>query len=484
MEYKKLRGLALVAVIYCLAPSCQNNNSQEEEDVARKYCSSCHLFPEASLLDKKTWISGVLPAMRKQLGISSTVHGVSFNGAITEAEWNKINNYYLKNAPDSMTARPFEGFEYLRNFNPETIRIINQNPIVTLLHADNTRNLLYVGTRISTLYVLDNKLQVKDSFHLPSPPSQLLIKDKLYLLLMGLMDPNDQTMGQLITIDKKDGTDVLIDSLRRPVYFEHADLNMDGRQDFIICSFGNTLGDLSIFEKLKSGGYKKHILSNEPGARKVILSDYDSDGSLDILALLTQGDEKIVLLKNLGNFKFTSDTLLRFPPVYGSSYIEVHDFNNDGHFDILYTNGDNADFSPILKPYHGIRIFLNDGMNKFSEKVFFSMYGASQTIAFDFDNDGDLDIAAIGFFSDHGEQSTNGFLYLENTGDDYLPGIIPLAESGRWIVMESSDLDGDGDLDIVLGALAFHSHVPDGIYASWLQDKVSLLVLRNQSVSK
>ena len=45
--------------------------------------------------------------------------------------------------------------------------------------------------------------------------------------------------------------------------------------------------------------------------------------------------------------ELSSQELLRFQPVYGSSYFEFADFNKDGHKDILYTCGDNADFSPM-----------------------------------------------------------------------------------------------------------------------------------------
>src|SRR6185312_14919968 len=37
--------------------------------LALKYCTLCHLFPEPSLLDKKTWINNVLPNMGLRLGI-------------------------------------------------------------------------------------------------------------------------------------------------------------------------------------------------------------------------------------------------------------------------------------------------------------------------------------------------------------------------------------------------------------------------------
>lgn len=54
----------------------------------------------------------------------------------------------------------------------------------------------------------------------------------------------------------------------------------------------------------------------------------------------------------------------------------------------------------ILKPYHGIRIFQQNSEGNFIQSWFFPIYGASQAAAFDFDQDGDLDIAAISFFAD------------------------------------------------------------------------------------
>lgn len=49
----------------------------------------------------------------------------------------------------------------------------------------------------------------------------------------------------------------------------------------------------------------------------------------------------------------------------------MHDFNGDGKLDIVYVNGDNFDYSRVLKPYHGIRILENDGKNNFHERYFF-----------------------------------------------------------------------------------------------------------------
>jgi len=211
-----------------------------------------------------------------------------------------------------------------------------------------------------------------------------------------------------------------------------------------------------------------------------VIKDLDGDGLSDITVLMTQGDERVVLLSNQGQFSFRQTTLLRFPPVYGSSYFDLKDFNKDGHLDILYTNGDNADFSPVLKPYHGVRLFLNDGKNHFTASWFHPMHGASQARAVDFDKDGDLDIAAISFFPDLRTHPEQGFLYFENTGKGFTAYTTPLAAAGRWITMEEADVDKDGDCDLILGALDFGHGTPPELYERWMRDKTSILLLRNK----
>jgi len=94
--------------------------------------------------------------------------------------------------------------------------------------------------------------------------------------------------------------------------------------------------------------------------------------------------------------------------------------NGDRHLDIVCTNGDNADCSVITKPYHGIRIYLNDGDFTFKQVWFYPMPGASQALARDFDQDGDMGLAAISFFpllDDTKRKPAQVFVYLENKGN-------------------------------------------------------------------
>ncbi len=88
------------------------------------------------------------------------------------------------------------------------------------------------------------------------------------------------------------------------------------------------------------------------------------------MVLFAQADEGISIFYQEEN-GFQEKRVLRFPSIYGSNDFELLDFNGDGYKDIILSNGDNGDKSNVLKPYHGIRIFLNDGTYNFSEKYFF-----------------------------------------------------------------------------------------------------------------
>ncbi len=165
-----------------------------------------------------------------------------------------------------------------------------------------------------------------------------------------------------------------------------------------------------------------------------------------------QAAESIMLFYNKGDGNFEEKIVLQFPPVYGLSYFELADFNKDGYWDILLTNGDNWDDSGNRKSYHGVRIFLNDRKNNFKEAFFNTVFGANKAMAHDFDGDGDLDIAAICFY-DYPFDTMEGFVYFENLGDmKFSKLMIKEAALGKWLTMELADLDRDGDKDIILGS--------------------------------
>jgi hypothetical protein len=472
--------------------SCESQ-VEKEHRLAHTYCSSCHLFPEPALLDKGTWEADVLPQMALRMGVDlsllsdvphedldEVMKTIPDKPMVTEEEWRLISQYFIKNAPDQIETRPLTDLPEQSQFDvlPHSLR---GNQFITLVKFDSAYNKLFVGNRFARLYALDENLTVSDSFQLDSPPSDMMFqRDTPLVLTMGIMDPNDQTVGNLsrLSISGRNGQ-VLLDSLKRPVHIAMDDLDHNGETDYVISCFGNYTGYLLAIEK-KGDQLLKHIVHNLPGTRKVEIKDFNNDGLNDIIALITQGDEQLTVFINEGNFKFTPQRLLRFSPVYGSSYFEIADMNSDGHTDIIYTNGDNADYSMILKPYHGIRIFLNDGKDQYNESWFHPMHGASKTVVRDFDQDDDMDIAAISFFPDFQDHPEQSFLYFNNENGKLQPQITPLGSAARWLIMEAADIDRDQDDDLVLGALNFPGDVPQSLIQKWKKNSTALLIFRNQ----
>jgi hypothetical protein len=229
------------------------------------------------------------------------------------------------------------------------------------------------------------------------------------------------------------------------------------------------------------------VLADRPGAIRAEVRDMNHDGRPDIVALMGQAREGVYLFLNQGSFRtgttFTPVTLVEQHPAFGYSYFQLIDFDNDGDLDLLTTNGDNGESFAPPKPYHGIRIYLNDGQNHFAERWFFPLHGAYAARAVDFDLDGDLDIAAISYFPDYSAPGEPSFVYLENRGNfNFKASTIPEHADGRWITMDAGDVDGDGDADIVLGSLVLGPPgipIPTAIRERWNSNAPAILFLEN-----
>ncbi|WP_229374584.1 FG-GAP repeat domain-containing protein [Fibrella rubiginis] len=472
---------------------------QTGEELANVYCASCHQFPDPGLLDKKTWQTGVLPRMALRLGfITDTLNlgkhqaqleeqarGVQLGylpaqPVLSVADWKKIVAYYAETAPDSLPHTPAPVVGALPLFTPRspTDSLLS---LTTFLHIDPATQTLSVGTSRGDLFKFDSHLNRRDSLHFSSAISDVKSwqgNGKMGYLLMGIMTPNDKKAGSLQEFGR---SNPLIDSLYRPVQVSVGDLNHDGQTDLVVCEYGHNVGQLSAFFRA-GNGYRKTVIDPAPGARQAIIRDLNADGWADMLVLFAQGDEQVTLFTNQHDGTFQKKTLLRFPPVYGSSYLELADINGDGQPDLICTNGDNADYSQIVKPYHGIRVYLNDGKFGFKQAYFYPMPGAGQVLARDFDNDGDLDLAAISAFPDFSKNKPQVFVYLENKGKlTFTPRSFASADAGRWLVMTAGDLDHDGDEDIALGAyVRTLSPTPAAWNTRWQTTKAGLLVLNNQ----
>ncbi|MEX0895163.1 MAG: VCBS repeat-containing protein, partial [Balneolaceae bacterium] len=151
------------------------------------------------------------------------------------------------------------------------------------------------------------------------------------------------------------------------------------------------------------------------------------------------------------------------------------------HLDILYTNGDNADFSKVYKPYHGVSVYLNDGNDSFTQEWFYPVNGAYRAVARDFNKNGRLDIAVISYFADYIRSPEEGFLFFKNDGGlEFTPYHHPAAKAGRWLTMDVADWTGDGYEDIVLGSFPFGPSLASSPFRLNWEDSPHFLLLENK----
>ncbi|MBO0947173.1 FG-GAP repeat domain-containing protein [Fibrella forsythiae] len=481
------------------------------KQLATAYCGNCHLLPDPSLLPKSIWKNKVLPQMALRLGFSidsispfvtvadpDEINRILQSGVFAGSQllhtddWNKLVQYYVDRAPVNPLPAPAKpavevGLPlFTLRTSPQRI-----HASTTLLRYDQAAKRILVGTEKGKVYMLDNALRVIDSTLVGSAPTDIrpTADGSYYLLTSGDMEPNDLLKGkwQPISFRGHPGTLTtpstmpVVDQLGRPVAAAVGDLTQDGQEDIVICQFGNYSGELTWFER-RGSSYFPHMLDPVPGARRAIIHDVNQDGRPDIVALLSQGNEQIAVYYNDGGGKFTKDILLQFPSVYGSSYFDLVDMDKDGDLDILYTNGDNGDKSYSLKAYHGVRVFLNDGRFTFKQSLFYPLYGATQAIARDFDQDGDVDIAAISFFPNYDTKPVEAFVFLENQGAMHMKAkTFPHPEQGHWLVMEAADVDQDGDDDLLLGSFSRAiTPTPQTLSKKWFTDGKGIVLLENQ----
>jgi len=477
--------IAIMLTVACRQGKTYNKNSTHQgvsdesirtgEVLANQYCQSCHLLPSPSLLSAATWENGVLPNMGPRLGIfeykykkyPSSVNDVHVGRSfyppqpmVTPQQWQSIFDFYTSLAPDTLSPRSKDAavFDVATFFQPIAPTVKYYSPATGFIQEDTaTHSFMLADILKRTCYRYNNKLQLVDSFLRNNIVTDMqFAQDSVVACNIGVFTPLNVPTGSLVGYNTRHknslgrNANTIVDTLLRPVSFVPADINNDGKQDYVICNFGYVKGALVWAENKGNGQYETHTIKPVPGAIKAYITDDNHDGLPDIWTLFAQGDEGISLFINKGNGNFEEKRVLRFPPSYGSSYFEFDDFNKDGHPDILYTCGDNADFSPELKPYHGVYIFMNDGHDNFKQSYFYHIDGCYKAMARDFAGNGKLDIAAIAYFADFGRDA--GFVYLKNNGSlNYIPYTVPGCDKGRWITMDVNDVDGDGKLDILLG---------------------------------
>ncbi|WP_439559703.1 FG-GAP-like repeat-containing protein [Dyadobacter sp.] len=499
LPFSRIRvvGLGLSALTIFFA-ACQSSGEkkrvEEGGELANVYCANCHQLPDPGLLDKATWRNAVLPAMAEKLGIEvleGNMYLHSKSSALSSPDWQKILAFYETLAPDTLAQIAQKQPEMITDELFSVRKPAEDSALAStmLIRIDTVTKSIFSGTAMEPeLFSYDGKLSKSLLGKLPSPPVDLHLSSKdgaaNLLTCMGGMSASDETKGQVILLDKRAGPkpNFLSKGLTRPIETRPVDSNLDGLIDYTICAFGHNQGGLYLLKQLSDGNFTKQTIREIPGATCTYIRDINKDGWPDIVALFAHGDEGIWLFTNDRKGGFTEKNILRSPPAYGSSSFQLADVNQDGLEDIIYTAGDNSDYSRILKPYHGLYIFTNTGNFTFKQTFFYPINGCTKAVAADFNRDGKLEIATIAFFADLNKPYEKFLIFSQDKkGGAFTPKRLPIDQLGRWICMDAGDWDSDGDIDIALGNFSRGFLNQDRVQTDW-NTRLPFIILENKSI--
>ncbi len=229
------------------------------------------------------------------------------------------------------------------------------------------------------------------------------------------------------------------------------DVNNDGRSDLWLTRTNSN--DL-LLTKNADGSYTKTLFTDytQGGLPGGSWADYDNDGYLDLLANTSLGagtaSDKY-LFHNEGDGTFTRITEGELVTDFGATRdAQWADYDNDGDQDVIVLN---VGTSPSAQS--NSRLYKNNGDGTFTRvlgSVFETILSPDRTASWgDYDNDGDLDIFIGSQTTSTNPQFINR-LYKNNgdgTFSEFVGSVV--AEGGLGTFGSAwADVDNDGDLDL------------------------------------
>ncbi len=247
-----------------------------------------------------------------------------------------------------------------------------------------------------------------------------------------------------------------------------ADLDGDGVEELFI---GGAKGKPAALFTYSKGGFvrvpiaeiERDSISEDTDA---VFFDADNDGDLDLYVCSggrafskSSSALKDRLYLNAGDFNFSRSSGLVFPDYFSSSSVSVIDFDEDGDLDLLVTER----FHPFRygTPVNAY-LMQNDGRGSFQDvgnEKLMTLKGTSMMTdskVGDLDGDGDLDLVVATDWDNVKILINQDGKFVEKT-EEYGLG----HSKGWWKTVELIDVDKDGDLDILAGNHGLNSFFRD-----------------------
>lgn len=285
----------------------------------------------------------------------------------------------------------------------------------------------------------------------------------ILIAVLGMLFPNNDKIGSVVILENTGSGFVphtILEKVARVSDVRAGDLDNDGDKDLAVAQFGYDDGETRWMENKGKWQFESHILQNLSGPINVEINDYDGDGDPDIASLASQEWEEVWCFVNDGKGNFTPKLLWGSSNEdFGSSGIYTSDLDNDGDYDLLYTNGDAFDYiPPAPRPWHGVNWLENKGNLNFEYHRIGDFAGAYNARPVDIDKDGDNDIFVVSGFNLWEKPESRSFIWFENTGKmQFIRHDISSAPT-HLLTLEPADFNNDGQIDFVTGGM--HAYPP------------------------
>ncbi|MEM9291281.1 MAG: FG-GAP-like repeat-containing protein [Acidobacteriota bacterium] len=224
------------------------------------------------------------------------------------------------------------------------------------------------------------------------------------------------------------------------IALEAVDYDIEGDLDLILAGGAKAPKVLrnSLEDALAQVGARVLPSVDASGVTSVVASDLDRDGDLD---LLLGGSDGLILLDNLRQGRFediSSEVGLGGNAV---TAVATADLNNDGYPEILVADGSGISLRQRAAAKAGDRAAFGAPQRLGSGAGTGVGAGATEIQAADLDNDGRLDLLAVGGegLAALRQDAQGGFSAVEISG----------AGAAGAAGVDVADLDGDGDLDLL-----------------------------------
>lgn len=237
---------------------------------------------------------------------------------------------------------------------------------------------------------------------------------------------------------------------RTPATLTSVDLTGNGKPDLVVVSDDvNGVATISVFPGNGDGTYQPRTdYGTQLVSGAVTVADVNKDGHPDLIVVGQPSsgnlaDPAVQVFLNNGNGTFGAAINGPALPDPKAAYAAVADFNKDTKMDLATNDG---------------HILLGDGTGHFSLMAGSQFPTADNLVAADLNKDGKVDLATVTFTSNSSFEGTVG-IFLGNGDGTFTAGQRYGSIYGGQNV-GVSDLDGDGNPDLIVGFSDPHGFGP------------------------